>query len=74
MTLKEFAALKAGDRIANYMANSVGEVTAVDDKGVHVRWGRIWNETQDGGTRFYPVTSTIWMHWSLETEIASAQV
>ena len=71
MTLKEFAALKVGDKITNPMSSSAGEVTAVDDKGVHVRWGNICGESpKDSVTRHYSVASTIWMHWSAESAVA----
>lgn len=61
VTIEEFAKLKVGDKIANYMAGLTvrGVVTSVDDKGVSVCWG-------DGGapaTRHYAVVGTIWTHW-----------
>lgn len=66
MNVKEFAALKVGDKVANLMSSSTGEVTEVTDAGVRVRW------TQEGASQHgqqpvtfaYPVNSTAWFHWS----------
>jgi hypothetical protein len=62
MNLKEFAALKPGDKIENLMSGrSVGEVASIDEAGVRIRWG-------DGGPAapawFYGVNSTAWFHWT----------
>lgn len=62
MNLKEFAALKIGDKIENLMADSKGEVVEVDASGVRVCWG--WKTDAPGATRHYSVNTTIWMHWS----------
>lgn len=58
MNLKEFAALKAGDKIENHMASSRGEVVEVTDAGVLVRWH------EGTAPRTYGVNTTAWMHWS----------
>lgn len=59
MNLKEFAALKAGDKIENpMMPGSVAEVVETTDNGVRIRW--LGTETRF----FYSVNSTAWMHWS----------
>lgn len=63
MNLKEFSALKAGDKIANTMqgVTSAGEVVATSDSGVRVVWGaRHDKETPF----FYSVNTTAWMHWT----------
>jgi hypothetical protein len=58
MNIKEFAALKAGDRIVNPMACTAGSVTDTDGGGVTVQW--------DGSelTRYYGAVTTAWMHWT----------
>ena len=57
MNFKEFAALKAGDKIENAMTNSKGEVAEVTKYGLEVTWG--------GPLKFfYSAASTAWMHWS----------
>jgi hypothetical protein len=59
MNIKEFAALKAGDRIVNPMACTAGSVTDTDGGGVTVRW--------DGSgemTRYYGAVTTAWTHWT----------
>ena len=62
MTLEQFHALKAGDKITGNMYGSdcVGEVTSVSNagKGVAVQWGGA------GPAFFVSVHSTLWMHWS----------
>jgi hypothetical protein len=62
MNVKEFAALKAGDRIVNPMAGTSGCVTDTDGGGVTVRW--------DGSelTRRYGAVTTAWMHWTREAD------
>ncbi len=52
MNIKEFAALKAGDRVANPMACTAGTVTDTDGGGITVRW--------DGSvvTRYYSAVTT----------------
>lgn len=58
MNLKEFAALKVGDKIDNHMLHSHGTVTEVNDQGIMLCW--------HPGTpaRAYSVNTTAWMHWS----------
>lgn len=66
MNIKEFAALKVGDRIENHMSQSRGEVVTVDATGVRVRWdgsGRVDDPTV---TWHYSVNSTAWTHWMVE--------
>lgn len=62
MTLQEFAALVAGDKIDNDMTTSSGVVTETNANGVKVRWG---NGTPGNDVAFfYSVRSTAWMHWN----------
>lgn len=58
MNIKEFAALKTGDRIANPMAGTAATVTDTDGGGITVRW--------DGSelTRYYGAVTTAWTHWT----------
>lgn len=64
MTLQEFAALKVGDKIHNYMMpGSVAEVTETTDSGVRIRW-----QGAAKMTFLYAVNSTAWMHWSKAEE------
>jgi hypothetical protein len=63
MNLQEFAALKAGDKIDNAMAQSQGEVTEATAHGVRVRWG-VPTGGRDSVTFQYTVQSTAWFHWS----------
>jgi len=62
MNLKQFAALKVGDKLTNDMAHSVGEVTEVTERGVRVRWGLGNSSAISFG---YTVQSTAWFHWDL---------
>lgn len=57
MNIRDFAALKAGDRIAHPMAGTAGTVTDTDGGGITVRW--------DGSelTRYYGAVTTAWLHW-----------
>lgn len=67
MNVQQFAALKVGDKIANDMSSSMGEVTEVTDAGVRVRWSQ-GDGTASGRapvTFAYPVNSTAWWHWRL---------
>lgn len=59
MNIREFAALKVGDKIMNPMNHgNVAEVVETSDSGVRICW-------QGSQTRFfYSVNSTAWMHWS----------
>lgn len=61
MNMKEFAALKVGDKVDNLMlGTSTGEIVVVEDEGVRVVWGpRNPLETRF----FYHVNSTAWKHW-----------
>lgn len=63
MNLKEFAALKVGDKISNDMQGSTshGEVTSISDSGVRVVWGKRHNTETPF---FYSVNTTAWMHWT----------
>lgn len=64
MNLKEFAALKVGDKIENPMApGSVAEVVETADSGVRIAWNS--NPTRF----FYSVQSTAWMHWNKVEEL-----
>lgn len=65
MNMREFAALKVGDKISNQFSGSHGEVVETTDSGVRVCWG--WNNRptpQTAPTFAYTVQSTAWMHWS----------
>lgn len=66
MNLKEFGALKVGDKISNPMNLSGGTVSGITDSGVRVRWGASTLEF------FYSVNSTAWMHWSKEDTLDQA--
>lgn len=62
MNIKEFAALKPGDKIENPSTGGVGtgEVVEATDSGVRVVWGtRHQRETRF----FYSVVGTSWMNW-----------
>jgi hypothetical protein len=62
MNLKEFAALKVGNKIENPAASGTGygEITETTPSGVRVAWGpRHSRETQF----FYSVVGTAWMNW-----------
>jgi hypothetical protein len=63
MNIKEFAALKVGDKIDNPMnPGSTAEVVEATDSGIRIVWGR----RHDNETRFfYSVNSTAWMHWTV---------
>lgn len=58
MNLQEFAALKVGDHIENVFSGGKGEVMAVTNSGVRVRWPPSHAEFE------YLAMSTAWMHWS----------
>lgn len=63
MNLKEFSALKVGDKIENHAIGGVGhgEVTECTPSGVRLVWGaRHAKET----VFFYSVVGTAWMQWS----------
>jgi hypothetical protein len=63
MTLKEFAALKVGDKIENHAigGNSQGEIVETTPSGVRLVWG----PRHDRETKFfYSVVGTAWMPWS----------
>jgi len=64
MDLKEFAALKPGDRIDNHMSGSHGQVMEAAPRGVHVAWGG-----NNIVTFFYNVAGTAWTHWSLSEPV-----
>lgn len=73
MNLKEFAALKIGDKVANAMSQSTGEVTEVTDQGVRVRWDHNragpGSESRQPVTFLYVVNGTSWFHWSKLEEL-----
>jgi hypothetical protein len=64
MNIKEFAALKVGDKIENHAAGGVGhtgEVVETTPSGVRVVWGpHNAHETRF----FYSVVGTAWMNWN----------
>lgn len=62
MDLKEFSALKVGDKIENPSTGNDGTGTIVEttDSGVRVVWG----PRHDKETRFFfSVVGTSWMNW-----------
>ena len=64
MNIKEFGALKLGDKIENPSTGGIGmgEVVETTDSGVRVVWGdRHERETKF----FYSVVGTSWMNWIL---------
>lgn len=65
MNIKEFAALKVGDKIENpAMGLGRGEVIECTSSGVHVVWG----PRHDRETKFfYSVVGTAWTQWSIVT-------
>ena len=63
MNLKEFSALKVGDKINNPAIGDLnfGEIVECTPSGVRVVWGpRHERETKF----FYSVVGTLWMQWS----------
>lgn len=63
MNIKEFAALKVGDKIESpaHGGASVGEIVETTPSGVRVVWGpRHTSEHRF----FYPVVGTAWMQWN----------
>ena len=60
MNIKEFAALKAGDKIDNPSTGSSGEVVEAADSGVRVVWGA---RGEHEHKFFYSVVGTSWMNW-----------
>lgn len=67
MNLREFNALKIGDKVENGITSGEGTVSAVQE----LRTGRVvlvkWGATGiAGGVEFtYPVQSTAWTHWNV---------
>lgn len=63
VNLKEFSALKVGDKIENPAAGgSSGEVVECTPSGVRLVWG----PRHDRETKFfYSVVGTSWMNWSI---------
>ena len=63
MNIKEFGALKVGDKIENHADGGLsrGEIVETTSSGVRVVWGpRHEHETKF----FYSVVGTSWMQWS----------
>ena len=66
MNIKEFAALKVGDKIENpaFASGRRGAVVECSSSGVRVVWG----PRHDRETKFfYSVIGTSWMQWSKVT-------
>lgn len=61
MTLQEFSALKAGDKIENPSTSSTGEVVETTDNGVRVVWGARHAREHKF---FFSVVGTAWMNWT----------
>lgn len=73
MNLKEFGALKIGDKIDNPATGGVGhgEVVECTSSGVRVVWG----PRHDRETRFfYSVVGTAWMNWNKVPPVDAADV
>ena len=68
MNIKEFAALKVGDKIDNPATGSHGEVVELKDTGVYVVWRALAAADAMTGTQamrfFYPSNGTAWMNWT----------
>jgi len=61
MNIKEFAALKVGDKIKNPSGgDSVGEIVETTDSGVRVVWGA---RGEHEHKFFYSSLTTAWMNW-----------
>ncbi len=63
MNIKEFSALKVGDKISNPAIGGMnqGEIVECTSSGVRVVWGA----RHDRETKFfYSVVGTSWMQWS----------
>ena len=64
MNIKEFAALRVGDKIENHVHTSntsVGEVVQTTTSGVWIIWGPRHEREHKF---FYGVVGTAWMNWS----------
>ena len=63
MNIKEFAALRVGDKIENHVTGgiSVGEVVQTTTSGVWVIWG---SRHEREHKFFYGVVGTAWMNWN----------
>jgi hypothetical protein len=66
MNIKEFSALKVGDKIENQLnvIPSTGEVIETTSSGVRVVWGRRHDREMKF---FYSVVGTAWTQWSKVT-------
>jgi hypothetical protein len=63
VNLKEFSALKEGDKVENHAVGGVGhgEIVECTASGVRVAWG----DRHERETRFfYSVVGTAWTHWN----------
>lgn len=72
MNIREFAALKVGDKVEIPMnPGSIGEIVECTDSGVRLVWGG--RHAVPSETRFfYSVNSTAWMHWTKVEELPAA--
>jgi len=63
MNIKEFGALKVGDKISNPAIGGLneGEIVETTSSGVRVVWGPRHDREQKF---FYSVVGTSWMQWS----------
>jgi hypothetical protein len=62
MNIKEFAALKVGDKIENpSLGHDFGEVVECSSSGVRIVWGRRHDREMKF---FYSVVGTAWTQWS----------
>jgi hypothetical protein len=63
MNIKEFSALKEGDKIENpsHGGMSQGEIVETTPSGVRVVWG---DRHEREHSFFYSVVGTAWTHWN----------
>lgn len=68
MNIREFSALKNGDKIENHATGSSGEVVECRADGVSVVWGPRHDKER---RLYYSVMSTAWMQWTLPERVES---
>ena len=68
MNVQEFAKLKEGDKIVNYVSGRTnGTIVSVEKMGVCIRW----NDDPASPSFFYSVNGTAWFHWTKVEEDAT---
>lgn len=69
MNVQDFAKLKEGDKIVNYVSGRTnGTIVSVEKMGVRIRW----NDDPASPSFFYSVNGTAWFHWTKVEEDAAA--